>query len=60
MRATSPDENPKWTAWLVENAKPIRSLTHDADMSDLAFLDSLVQEPVLQIGKQVHCLLSFH
>ncbi len=58
---TSPDESPNWTTWLVENAKPIRSLTHDADMSDLAFLNSLVEERrVVQLGESSHGVSEFN
>ncbi len=58
---TSPDENPEWTSWLAQNANPIRSLIHDADMSDLAFLDALVDgRRVVQLGESSHGVSEFN
>ncbi len=58
---TSEDMNPEWTSWLAGNAKPIRSLTHDGDMSDLAFLDSLVEgRRIVQLGESSHGVSEFN
>ena len=58
---TSPDGNPEWTEWLVRNANPIRSLIHDDDMSDLAFLDSLVVDRrIVQLGESSHGVSEFN
>ncbi len=57
---TSPDIHPEWTEWLNANAHPLRSLDHDEDFSDLAFLGPLVEgRRLVQLGESGHGVAEF-
>jgi erythromycin esterase len=54
------DADQATVAWVQSHARPIRSLVHDDDLSDLAFLDPLVAgRRVVMLGESSHGVSEF-